>query len=56
METYKAHETVVIDPGCMIGDGTLHLAFFPYYAGMLNRSELQYRTECRDFSAGRLRG
>ena len=22
METYKAHETVVIDPGCMIGDGT----------------------------------
>ena len=29
-----------------------HLAFFPYYAGMLNRSELQYRTECRDFSAG----
>ena len=22
METYKAHETAVIDPGCMIGDGT----------------------------------
>ena len=22
METYKAHETVVIDPGCTIGDGT----------------------------------
>ena len=23
METYKAHETAVIDPGCTIGDGTL---------------------------------
>lgn len=22
METYKAHETAVIDPGCTIGDGT----------------------------------
>ena len=36
METYKAHETAVIDPGCMIGDGT-HIW---HYAGVHNRSEL----------------
>ena len=32
METYKAHETAVIDPGCTIGDGTHIWQFFPYYA------------------------
>ena len=29
METYKAHETAVIDPGCMIGDGT-HIWHFSH--------------------------
>ena len=29
METYKAHETAVIDPGCTIGDGT-HIWHFSH--------------------------
>lgn len=29
METYKAHETAVIDPGCTIGDGT-HIWYFSH--------------------------
>ena len=29
MQTYKAHETAVIDPGCMIGDGT-HIWHFSH--------------------------
>ena len=29
METYKAHETAVIDPGCTIGDGT-HICHFSH--------------------------
>ena len=32
METYKAHETAVIDSGCMIGDGT-RIWHFPYMPG-----------------------
>ena len=31
METYKAHETAVIDPGCTIGDGT-HIWLFSAYS------------------------
>lgn len=54
METYKAHETAVIDPGCTIGDGT-HIWHFSHIMRDAQSAGIVISAECRDLSSGGFR-